>query len=250
MFDGGYRNIHQCMIATVLVLENDMSRRTRFIKRILFPRVLFLALPLLLAACGRWTIEIVPPGTPLPTSANTPPSNAATGSPGNLVVNKDLTFSAAVPEFGTTETGKQDIDLGRIEQPGRYVLQLANDNPPLSNHWIEWDYLALKAGGSSVWQIGQEETPPVYGSQASDEFCGTAEHTDCRTGVEVIAGRVDERSFPKTLNDGGFPVIRIVFTVTPEQTGADLVVTLSTLYSSHVPDTKDFRMQVTLQGPY
>jgi hypothetical protein len=30
-----------------------------------------------------------------------------------------------------------------------------------------------------------------------------------RTGFEVIAGRIDERSFPKTLNDGVFPVVRI-----------------------------------------
>ena len=215
-----------------------MNTQAKLSWGILFLIVLFL-LPLLLIASGRWTITIVP-------SPNPPPPPPQPG----IVSSKTVTFTAAVKELGTTETGKQGIDQGRIEQPGRYVLQLANDNPPLSNHWIEWDYLALKAGGSSVWQIGQEETPPVYDSQASDEFCSTAEHTDCRTGVEVIAGRVDERSFPKTLNDGAFPVIRIVFTVTPEQSGSDLTLTLSTLYSSHLPDTKDFRMQVTLYGPY
>ncbi len=200
--------------------------------------VLFLLLPLFLIARGRWTITIVSSPDRLPPAQS------------DIVSSKTLTFTAAVPELGTPETGKQDISLGRIDQPGRYVLQLANDNPPFSGHWIEWDYLALKAGRSPVWQIGQEESPPVYGPQASDEFCSTAEHTDCRTGFEVNAGRIDERSFPKTLNDGVFPVIRIVFAVTPEQTGADLVLTLSTLYSSHLPDTKDFRMQVTLQGPY
>lgn len=199
--------------------------------------VLFL-LPLLLVASGRWTITIVSSPNPLP-----PPQ------PG-IVAGETVTFTAAVKELGTTETGKQDVNLGRIEAPGRYVLQLANDNPPLSNHWIEWDYLALKAGGSIDWQIGQEETPPVYGSLASDEFCSTTEHTDCRAGFEVVAGKIDERSFPRTLNDGGFPVVRLVFTVTPEQTGADLVLTLSTLYSSHVPDTRDFKMRVILEGPY
>ena len=218
-----------------------MSRKIKFLHRSLFPSALFLVLPLLLSACGRWTIEIVPPGTP---------TSAATSTPCSLVISKNLTFTAAVPELGTTERGSQDISLGKIERPGRYVLQLANDNPPLSGHWIEWDYLALEAGGSFVWQIGQEETPPVYGPQASDEFCSTAEHTDCRTGFEVIAGRIDERSFPKTLNDGEFPVIRIVFTVASEQAGADVDLTLSTLYSSHRLDTRDFMMQITLFGPY
>jgi hypothetical protein len=214
-----------------------MNTKVKLLLGILCLVVLFLFVPLLLIAGGRWTITIV-------SSPTTPPPPQS-----GILSSQTLTFSAAVPELGTTEAGKQDISLGRIEQPGRYVLQLANDNPPRSNHWIEWDYLALKAGGSSVWQIGQEETPP-YGPQASDEFCSTAEHTDCRAGFEVTAGRIDERSFPKTLNDGAFPVVRIVFNVAPEQTGADLDLTLSTLYSSHVPDTKNFKMQVILYGPY
>jgi hypothetical protein len=200
--------------------------------------VLFLLLTIVLIASGRWTMTIMfspnPPSPPQP----------------GIISSETVTFTAAVEELGTIETGKQDIHLGRIGAPGRYVLQLANDNPPLSNHWIEWDYLALKAGNSVAWYIGQEETPPDYSSSASDEFCTTAEHTDCRAGFEVVAGRIDERSFPKTLNDGVFPVIRIVFTVTPEQKGADLALTLSTLYSSHVPDIKDFKMRVILEGPY
>ena len=215
-----------------------MNTKIKLSLEIVFLFMVCLLVPLLLIACARWTITIVSLRNPPP-----PP-------PPGIVSSITLTFTAAVPELGTPETGKQDVSLGRIEQPGRYVLQLANDNPPLSGHWIEWDYLALKAGDSFVWQIGQEETPPVYGPQASDELCSTAEHTDCRAGFEVNAGRIDERSFPTTLNDGVFPVVRIVFTVTPEQTRADLVLTLSTLYSSHVPDTKDFRMQVTLYGPY
>ncbi len=215
-----------------------MNTKVKLSLGIMFLFVLFLLLPLLLIAGGRWTITIVAsPNTPAPPQSG-------------IVSSKTSTFTAAVPELGTPEMGRQDISLGRVEHPGRYVLQLANETLPFSGHWIEWDYLALKAGGSFVWQIGQDETPPVYGPQASEEFCSTAEHTDCRTGFEVAAGRINERSFPKTLNDGEFPVIRIVFTVTPEQTGADLVLTLSTLYSSHVPDTKGFKMQVALLGPY
>ena len=227
-----------------------MSRKIRLSQRMLFPCMLFLLLPLLLTACGRWTIDIVPPGTPLPSASSAPAATVTAGSPGSLVVGKDLTFTAAIPELGTKNTERQSINLGRIERPGRYVLQLANDNPPFSGHWLEWDYLALEAGNNFVWRIGQDEVPPLYGAQATDEFCDTAVRSDCKTGFEVIGGKIDERSFPKTLNDGVFPVVRIVFTVTPEQTGSDLTLTLSTMYSSHVPDTKDFKMQVTLQGPY
>lgn len=217
-----------------------MSTKIKLSQGILFPFVLFLLLPLLLLACGRWTITIV--SSPQVTPFTQP----------GIVFSKTLTFTSAVQELGTTETGRQRISLGSIKQPGLYVLQLANDNSPFSGHWIEWDYLALKAGDSFVWQIGQSETPPDYNytGQATDEFCDTGARTDCKTGFEVIAGKIDEHNLPKTLNDGVFPVIRIAFTVTQEQTGADLVLTLSTLYSSHVPDTRDFRMQVTLQGPY
>ena len=156
---------------------------------------------------------------------------------GRLTVTRPVTF--------TSDTGKQDINLGKTEQPGRYILQLANDTPPFSNHWLEWDSLALKASDSFIWQIGQDETPPH-----SDEFCSTSPDTDCRTGFKVVEGKIDERKFPKTLNDGEFPVVRIAFTVPQEQTGADLILTLSTLYSSHSSDIKDFKMQVTLQGPF
>ena len=133
------------------VMENVMSTKVKLSPGILFPFVMFLLFPLLLTACGRWTITI------LPSPLDTPP----TTQPG-VVFSKTLTFTAAVKELGTTEAGRQDISLGRIKQPGQYVLQLANDNPPYSSHWIEWDYLALKAGDSFIWQIGQDETPPDY----------------------------------------------------------------------------------------
>jgi len=228
------------MIAIAHAMEKVMSTKTRLSHKVLLPVVLFLHLLLFVILVRNCRIIIAPADDvcsmphPCPT----------------IVASKNMTFTAAVKELGTTETGRQSISLGRIKQPGRYILQLANDNPPFSGHWLEWDYLALEAGGRFIWQVGQSETPPDYGVQATDEFCDTGARTDCKTEFEVIAGKIDERNFPKTLNDGVFPVIRIAFTVTQEQTGADLVLTLSTLYSSHVPDTKDFRMQVTLQGPF
>ncbi len=167
----------------------------------------------------------------------------ATPDTGRLMVTRPVTF--------TSEEGKQRISLGSLRQPGQYVLQLANGNPPYSSHWLEWDYLALETGGRFLWWIGQDETSPghTYTGSPTDEFCSTDPGTDCRTGFKVVEGQIDDRKFPKTLNDGEFPVIRIVFNATPEQTGTDLILTLSTLNSSHT-DVKDFEMQVTLQGPF
>jgi len=195
-----------------------------------------LLLPLLLTACDRWTFEVLPEE-----ALNCPSTRTA--------ICKNLTFTSAVPEFSTLETGRQDVPLGVILQPGHYVLQVLNDTPPYSNHWIEWDYLALKAGDGFLWQIGQAETPPDlnYTGTATDEFCQTA---DCPTRFEVAAGKIDERLFPKTLNDGSVPGITIGFDVPPEQISTDLILTLSTLYSSHVPDTRDFKMRVILEGPF
>ncbi len=217
-----------------------MSAKTGLALKILLPSVLILHL-LLIAILVRNARITVAPGNPL---CAAPTAGSA------VVADKTVTLTAAVKELGTLEAGRQDISLGKIQRPGRYILQLASGTPPFSGHWLEWDYLALRAGGLSLWEIGQSETPPEYGARANDEFCDTAARTDCQTALEVVAGRVDVRSLAKTLNDGIFPVVRIAFTVTQEQTAADLVLTLSTLYSSHLPDTRDFTMQVTLQGPF
>lgn len=219
-----------------------MGKNIGLSQKIMFLSVLFLYLVLFVIFCRHGKIIIVPAN-----EAGYAPCLSPT-----VAASKNITFTAAVKELGTPETGRQSINLGRIQQPGRYILQLVTDDQPFSGHWLEWDYLALQAGDSFIWQIGQDETPPDYNytGQATDEFCDTGVRTDCKTEFEVIAGRIDERNVPKTLNDGDFPLIRIAFTVTPAQIGVDLVLTLSTLYSSHVPATKDFRMQVTLQGPY
>ncbi len=216
-----------------------MSARTELISRIGRKGVVYLLLSLLLAACGRWTFEPVPVATPVCPATR-------------ISIRTNLTFTSALPELGTPETGRQDINLGALDQPGRYVLQLMNDSPSFSGHWLEWDYLSLTAGDSFLWQIGQSETPPDlnYTGQVTDEFCSMAVPAECKIEFEVVSGKIDERSFPKTLNDGQVSEVKIKFQVAPEQTGTDLILTLSTLYSSHVPDTRDFKMRVILAGPF
>ena len=216
-----------------------MSARTKLISRIGRKAGVYLLLSLLLAACGRWTLVPVTVATPVCPATR-------------ISIRTNLTFTSAVAELGTPETGRQDINLGALDQPGRYVLQLMNDSPSFSGHWLEWDYLSLTADDNFLWQIGQSETPPDlnYTGQVTDEFCSMAMPADCKTEFEVVAGKIDDRTFPKTLNDGAVPAVKIWFPVSAEQTGADLILTLSTLYSSHVPDTRDFKLRVILEGPF
>jgi hypothetical protein len=216
----------------MLFRELYMCVNKRFIAGRWLPRCGGLWLALLLAACGPWRMELLPEET-IKCAEPSPP------------VDLSVTFTSAVPEFGSAETGRQDIKLGVLECPGQYVLRLKTDSPPYSNHWIEWDYVALKAGDQVLWQIGQSESPPDlnYTGSATDEFCGT----DCRSEFEVTAGHIDERAFPKTLNDGSQPAVAIRFAIPAEQKGADLILTLSTLYASHVPDTRDFKLRVILE---
>jgi hypothetical protein len=240
-------------------MENVMSTKTRLWQEILFPFVLLLLLLSVLIACDRWNVTIMPASTdtprPVPALTNTPirilpPGVPTRVSPPTSVPGTNPTSAVVVFTSGTTETGRQTVNLGR-QQPGRYTLELANANPPQSGHWLEWDYLALKAGDGFIWQIGQDETPPDYTERATDEFCNASVRTDCKTEFMVVAGKVDEGNFPKTLNDGTVPAIRITFILTQDRATADLVLTLSTLYSSHTnPDVKEFKMRVTLQGPF
>jgi hypothetical protein len=197
--------------------------------------IVVLWLPLL-AACGDVEVKI---GTPTPALA--PCSNRT-----DVSVCKDLVFTS-----GRTERGRQRVDLGAAGQPGRYTLRLESANPSQSGHWLEWDYLALDADGKTMWQIGENEAPPDYSAQASDEFCKLITPANCQSAFEVAAGKVDPAAFPKTLNDGSNSAVYIEFIVTPEQAGSNLVLTLSTLYSTHTnPDVEGFRMQVTLRGPH
>jgi N-acetylneuraminic acid mutarotase len=52
-----------------------MTTKTRLTHGTLFPFMLLLLLPLLLAACGNWTIEIAASSPPRPTSSSSPASN-------------------------------------------------------------------------------------------------------------------------------------------------------------------------------
>ncbi len=174
------------------------------------------------------------------------PGLAPCSSQTNVIACQDRTFTS-----GQTEQGRQRIDLGTVGKPGRYTLRLESANQPQSGHWLEWDYLALDANGRNLWQIGDSEAPPDYSARAGDEFCQASSSAKCQTAFDVTAGKVDPSTFPVTLNDGTVPAVYIDFGVAPEQADADLLLTLSTLYSTHTNPTVDgYRMQVTLRGPH
>ncbi len=137
-----------------------------------------------------------------------------------------VTFTSGVNQ----ETGRQEIRLGRLTA-GQYTLILHNVSPQYSEHWIIWDYLALKSGQDLVWEIGNSETPDDFSPTAYDEFCNPQTRNDCNT--EFTVGATSVGDFVKELNDGIFPTEKVHFEITEQQAQADLTLILSTLDSTH-----------------
>lgn len=137
-----------------------------------------------------------------------------------------VTFTSGVNQ----ETGRQEIRIGRLTA-GRYTLILHNVSPQYSEHWIIWDYLALKSGQDLVWEIGNSETPDDFSPTAYDEFCNPQTRNDCNT--EFTVGATSVGDFVKELNDGIFPTEKVHFEITEQQAQADLTLILSTLDSTH-----------------
>jgi hypothetical protein len=153
-----------------------------------------------------------------------------------------LTFTSGAP--GTSaETGKQTI-LVRVSEPGRYTLILENANPLWSGRWLRWDYLALKQGDTAIWEIGEDEAPPTYSSEAASELCDPRSSSDCT--ATFVVGSTNPSAFFFDLNDGERSRATVSFTLADQQTNADLTLVLSTLHSTH-GDIAHFKMKVTLE---
>jgi hypothetical protein len=156
---------------------------------------------------------------------------------------KVLTFTSGTP--GTpTEMGRQTVTI-RVDRPGQYRLVLENANPPWSNYWLQWDYLALKQGDTVIWAIGDDEVPPTYSSEAASELCDPGRSSDCT--VTFVVGATKASAFFSDLNDGARPMETVSFTLTDQQTNVDLTLVLSTLNSTH-GDPTHFKMKVTLES--
>ena len=169
------------------------------------------------------------------------PSNQpiSTLKPGESVV---VIFSSG----SSSETGRQMVPI-RVDEPRQYTIVLENANPTGSGYWIIWDYISLEKGNTLIWEIGEDEAPPDYSDKAFSEFCDPQppKLQDCTTEFTIASTKAED--FSKDFNDGEFPTARINFTLTEKQLDADLMLVLSTLYSTH-PGIDHFKMKVTLEG--
>ena len=140
-------------------------------------------------------------------------------------------------------TGRQTIPV-QVSEPGRYMLVLENANPAWSNHWLRWDYLALRQGDTSIWAIGEDEAPPIYSREAYTEFCDSRNSSDC--AASFIVGSTSTSAFSFDLNDGDNSRFTISFMLPEQYVNVDLNLVLSTLDSTHA-GSADFKMKVTLE---
>ena len=169
--------------------------------------------------------------TPQPTFISTP-----TAKPNHTM----LTFTS-----GDQERGRQAVAL-RVDQPGKYQIVMENANPINSGAWLIWDYLSLAVGSRLLWQLGNDDTPADYSAQAYAEFCDPQKRT-CRSEIDA-AGTTPSSEFRKDLNDGDNRIARIGFQLTEADVDKDLILTLSTLYSTH--DASKFVMKVSIVIPF
>jgi len=153
-----------------------------------------------------------------------------------------LTFTSGPP--GTpAEMGRQTFNF-YVDRPGQYRLVLENANPPWSNYWLQWDYLALKQGDTLIWAIGDDEAPPNYSSDATSELCDPGRSSNCT--ATFVVGATKASAFFYDLNDGDRSRETISFTLADQQTNVDLTLVLSTLNSTH--GVTHFKMKVTLES--
>lgn len=153
-------------------------------------------------------------------------------SPGESTV---LTFSSKIK-------GKERQHLNLwFEKAGNYTLSFINANPRYSNHWLIWDYIALKDQKYPLFEIGESEAPPHYSDLAFDEFC---HQDDCVMDFRI--GSHHSRKFPKEINDHDILEIKINFEVKSRFARKNLDLDLSTLFSSH-NNVEHYKMRVKLE---
>ncbi|WP_420631162.1 hypothetical protein [Candidatus Leptofilum sp.] len=183
-----------------------------------------------------------PPRTPTPTSTSIPtstPTITSTPEPRILELGKNifLTFTS-----GEQERGLQTIVISELE-PGWYSFEFESFNPPNSGYFIVWDYVALMDGRDIIWEIGQKEAPADFSPSAYQEFCDPNEQIGCE--FEYVVQSNEARDFPKEINDGDYPSVTVSFFLTEEESENDLMLILSTLYSTHT-EADHFDMKVSL----
>jgi hypothetical protein len=125
------------------------------------------------------------------------------------------------------ENGRKKITL-TAWYPGKYRLVFENANSIASGCWLIWDYIALKKAENSIWEIGNDDTPPDYSAKAFAEFGTSGVLTN-----KFIVGQTKPGDFVKEINDSDKTKVIIDFSLDQNETKIPLDLIISTLYSSH-----------------
>jgi hypothetical protein len=190
---------------------------------------------------GQIVVNGMPSASPTP-NVIVPASSFQTSQPASAIKPGEFTVLTFTSGAGSgKETGRQTVAI-LADQPGPYSVLLENANRGWSGHWLIWDYLALQAGGTPIWEIGEDEAPPNYTEKAFSEFCDPKKR-DCTTDFTI--GVTSTKDFAKELNDGSLPRAKINFTLTEKQVKSGMTLVLSTLYATH-DGASQFKMKVTL----
>lgn len=181
------------------------------------------------------------PASDIPTATETPDT---TSSSPVLTVNslpQILTFRSSASFLPGEENNIEEVSI-QFEETGTYQLRFANANESFGGYWMIWDYISLSDADSIIWIVGEDETPDVFDDTAFDEFCDVASN---RCTNEYIVGTTEVEALVREINDNNITEMFIEFQVDDELVERDLVLTISTLYSSH-EDIEVFELELSL----
>lgn len=204
--------------------------------RVYFQIGLILLGMLALAACGvairnvsatqTAQAEVVEIAVASTVAARIPSKSAIILYPGDFVV---LNFSSKA------ETHLVNL---RVRKSGQYSIKLENTHQPYTEHWLIWDFIALKANDSVIWRIGAPDGD-------FSEFCNFQQgRPDCQKIYTV--GSTDVKDLTHTLNDGIFPEVVINFNLNEEFLNSDLLTLVLSISDSSYPEKEpNFEMKVS-----
>ena len=135
-------------------------------------------------------------------------------------------FGSVQSPYPQTYTATIDHDHLKI---GSNVIVLEKANDKFEEQWLIWDSLSLETDtGEPIWQLGLDESPPVFTHQAYDEFDNSLNFLS-----DYYVNQMNSLEFPRELNNNVLPKISIVFDLNAQEARRDLLLTLDTVFAVH-----------------
>ncbi len=146
-------------------------------------------------------------------------------------VGSSITPVVGIYRFGSVQSPHPQLHTVVIDHdhlkvgPNVIVLEKAHDK--FEQQWLIWDRLALETDtGESIWQLGQDESPPVFTHRAYDEFDNSLNFLS-----EYHVNGMNSLKFPRELNNSTLPKISIIFDLNAQEARRDLLLTLDTVFA-------------------